>query len=106
MFSPKKLLPGMIVVVGLMLSACSEEATDGVDGKVNDNSSGLANPASVYCEGLGFELEMRSSEEGTYGVCVYPDGSECEEGVSSQEGAGRSIVSVSSKDMCLKKVAM
>ncbi|MFH1448631.1 MAG: DUF333 domain-containing protein [Candidatus Micrarchaeota archaeon] len=43
------------------------------------NSSGLANPASVYCEQAGYNLEMRQSENGTHGVCIFTDGSECEE---------------------------
>jgi hypothetical protein len=40
---------------------------------------GLANPASQFCEDQGFTLEMREDENGTYGVCIFPDGSECEE---------------------------
>jgi putative hemolysin len=41
----------------------------------------LANPASVYCEGQGYTLEMRTdaADGGQYGVCIFPDGSECEE---------------------------
>ena len=41
---------------------------------------GLPNPASVYCEEQGGQLEMRTDEDdGQYGVCIFPDGSECEE---------------------------
>jgi len=41
---------------------------------------GLANPASVYCEEQGYTLEMRTDADGgQYGVCIFPDGSECEE---------------------------
>ncbi len=40
---------------------------------------GLPNPASVYCEEQGGTLEMREGEGGTYGVCRFDDGSECEE---------------------------
>ncbi len=40
---------------------------------------GMPNPASVYCEEHGGTLDMRDSEEGQYGVCVFPDGGECEE---------------------------
>jgi hypothetical protein len=39
----------------------------------------LANPASVYCEEQGHALEARTDENGTYGVCIFADGSECEE---------------------------
>ena len=42
--------------------------------------AGLANPASVYCEEQGGTLEIRSDEAGNqYGVCIFEDGSECEE---------------------------
>jgi hypothetical protein len=40
----------------------------------------LANPASIHCQEQGGTLEMRQDESGgTYGVCVYSDGTECEE---------------------------
>jgi putative hemolysin len=42
--------------------------------------SGLANPASVYCEEQGGQLEIRTGDDGgQYGVCIFSDGSECEE---------------------------
>ena len=40
---------------------------------------GLANPASVYCEEQGGTLRNEETEEGTRGVCVLPDGTECGE---------------------------
>ena len=40
---------------------------------------GLANPASVFCEEQGYTLEMRTDSDGTYGMCIFPDGSGCEE---------------------------
>lgn len=41
---------------------------------------GIPNPASVYCEEHGGRLVIRTDEEGgQYGVCTFPDGSECEE---------------------------
>jgi len=43
-------------------------------------SAGLPDPASVYCEEQGYTVEIRTDENGNqYGVCVFPDGSECEE---------------------------
>ncbi|MFH1713297.1 MAG: DUF333 domain-containing protein [Candidatus Jacksonbacteria bacterium] len=45
-----------------------------------DDKSELANPASVYCEKQGYKLEMRTDESGgQYGVCIFDDGSECDE---------------------------
>ena len=40
----------------------------------------LANPASVYCVEQGGTLDIRTDDSGgQYGVCVFKDGSECEE---------------------------
>lgn len=40
----------------------------------------LPNPASVYCEQQGNTLEIRTAKDGSQsGVCIFPDGSECEE---------------------------
>ncbi len=45
-----------------------------------DINVGLANPASVYCEEQGGKLEFRTDEAGgTVGICIFEDGSECEE---------------------------
>lgn len=41
--------------------------------------TGIANPASVYCEEQGYVLEMREEAAGTVGYCLFPDGTECEE---------------------------
>jgi len=36
-------------------------------------------PAAVYCGEQGYEYEIRTGEYGQYGVCIFPDGSECDE---------------------------
>jgi putative hemolysin len=42
--------------------------------------AGMPNPASVYCEEQGGQLEIRTAEDGSQtGYCIFPDGSECEE---------------------------
>jgi putative hemolysin len=42
--------------------------------------SELANPASVFCEEQGGTVDMRKDASGgMFGVCVFDDGSECEE---------------------------
>jgi len=47
--------------------------------KQNTDSTEIANPASVYCEKNGGTLEIRSTDLGQYGICIFSDGSECEE---------------------------
>ena len=67
----KWLYVGTVLVLGtLVLGACCAQPTSETE---------LANPASVYCEEQGYTLEMRTDEIGTYGVCIFPDGTECEE---------------------------
>jgi putative hemolysin len=40
----------------------------------------LPNPASVYCEEQGGRLEFRTATDGGQrGVCLFADGSECDE---------------------------
>jgi putative hemolysin len=55
------------------------DATGAVTERGDGPGVGLANPASVYCEQQGGRVEMRTNDEGTYGVCVFSDGSECDE---------------------------
>jgi len=60
-----------LILSALIISGCGTSATQ--------PTTGLANPASVYCEEQGYTLEMHTDENGAYGVCIFPDGSECEE---------------------------
>jgi len=63
------LLAAFMVLVLVVLGGCSQDKGE----------AGMANPASVYCEEQGGELEIRSNDAGEYGVCKFDDGSECEE---------------------------
>ncbi len=43
-------------------------------------SVAISNPASKYCVDQGFKSEIRTATDGSqYGVCMFPDRSECEE---------------------------
>ena len=40
----------------------------------------MPNPASVYCEENGNQLEILTADDGSQsGLCVFPDGSTCDE---------------------------
>lgn len=40
----------------------------------------MSNPASAYCVEQGFRSEIRTAADGSQsGVCIFPDGSECDE---------------------------
>jgi len=44
-----------------------------------EEAVGLANPASVYCKNQGGSLRIEETEGGQRGICVLPEGIECEE---------------------------
>ena len=44
------------------------------------DGAGLPNPASEYCLEQGYKHEIRTAADGSQsGVCIFPDGSECDE---------------------------
>jgi putative hemolysin len=70
------------VVVCTLLSAPVRSSGPWPESEATAQPGGarLPNPASVYCEEHGGSLEIRSAADGgQYGVCIFPDGSECEE---------------------------
>lgn len=40
---------------------------------------GMANPAATYCKELGYEYHVAQTGKGEEGMCLLPDGKECEE---------------------------
>ncbi len=41
--------------------------------------AGLPNPASVFCQGQGGQVDIRTENGGEVGYCIFLDGSQCEE---------------------------
>ncbi len=72
-----------ILFFSLALSGCSLSKNNNQPSQPSSNQqnqqAGLANPASTFCVEQGGKLEMRDNDAGQYGVCVFEDGSECEE---------------------------
>jgi putative hemolysin len=66
----------LFLVSALALAGCQ---TPVVPQPTEAGKGGMANPASVYCEEQGGRIELREGEGGTYGVCIFEDGSECDE---------------------------
>jgi putative hemolysin len=65
-------LMSVTVLAVILLAACGGGSTP--------DPVGMPNPASVYCEEHDGTLEIRTDEAGgQYGVCIFDDGSECEE---------------------------
>jgi putative hemolysin len=65
---------GLFVTAAAVLAACNTEPT------ATPQQAALPNPASVFCEENGGRLDLRTGAGGgVAGVCVFPDGSECDE---------------------------
>lgn len=72
--SRKLLIALCIVIVTFLLTSCILRR---VTPTPNAN---MPNPASVYCEEHGGKLDIRTDAAGGQaGVCVFPNGSECDE---------------------------
>ena len=69
-----------LYVMSLLITACGQAvATPAAVPPTESAVAGLPNPASVFCQENGGTIEMRQDDAGQYGVCVFADGSECEE---------------------------
>lgn len=79
----RKLYSALIILAVLAILASCQTPTASSDKpqpSPSEPQSGIANPASVFCEENGGKLELRSDNAGAMvGICVFPDGSECEE---------------------------
>jgi putative hemolysin len=85
------------LIIGMMLFSGSF-----IRQAVSSEEVEIANPASVYCVQSGYTLEIRANADGSeYGVCIFPDGNECEEWAffRNECGAGyRNLPDVETKE--------
>lgn len=79
----KMLIFSMLAAALLLLAGCAggQNAQGNQTGENGSTggSTGLPNPASVYCAEKGGTLEILEGEGGQYGMCKFPNGGECEE---------------------------
>jgi putative hemolysin len=63
----------------LLVSACGQATATPLSVQTEEVSE-LPNPAAVYCEEQGYSYEIREEADGgQYGVCISPEGIECDE---------------------------
>ncbi|MDD3102212.1 MAG: DUF333 domain-containing protein [Patescibacteria group bacterium] len=88
----KKLIFSIIiiaVIAGIILLCCLWKSGYWQKKKINQiqeqfknqsqSQTGMVNPASKYCVEQNGTLEIRKNEAGEYGVCVFANGTECDE---------------------------
>ncbi len=62
------------------LAACTSSIQTPESMTPETPQANIPNPASVYCEQNGYTLEIVTTNDGSQsGVCVFPDGSSCDE---------------------------
>ena len=69
----------LLICLGLLVMAPSPIQRKNKQSKPGDDFTPMANPASMYCLEMGHELEIRETELGQQGFCIFPDGNECDE---------------------------
>jgi len=70
------------VIILIALTACTALQTQVTPEPAMTDmpQASMPNPASVYCTQQGNQLEIRTAADGSQnGVCVFPDGSTCDE---------------------------
>ncbi len=65
-----------------------------------DNGTEIPNPASSFCVQEGGSLDIRSSDSGEFGVCVFEDNSECEEWMFYRGECSKGEYFIDSERMC------
>ncbi len=81
----RTLISAVLLFAVAAIAACSSNAAPTAaratsTPMVQPTAPGIANPASVFCEQNGGKLEFRQdAQNGTTGICVLTDKSECEE---------------------------
>lgn len=74
----KKVL--IFTILLMALAACTPKIQPSEPSATDVPQSNIANPASVYCEQQGNQTEILTAVDGSQsGVCVFPDGSSCDE---------------------------
>jgi len=75
-------LIAILIFIVFQIRHLNKEKNNDINNATNNikENVGMANPASVYCINQSGSLNIRSDAEGNqYGVCIFDDGSECEE---------------------------
>jgi len=79
------------VIILMALTACAAPQTQAAPEPAATDlpQAGMPNPASVYCTQNGNKLEIRTAADGSQnGICVFPDGSTCDEWAYYRGGCG------------------
>ena len=69
----------LLAMTGCSLFGGKATPTPIVNEGEEDPFIGIPNPTSFYCQEMGYDLRMQENDQGTEGICIFPNGAECEE---------------------------
>jgi putative hemolysin len=69
----------LLVLLVVLASGCAPATPVAAPTPTPDAGAQIANPASKFCVDKGYRSEIRTGKDGQYGVCIFPDGTECDE---------------------------
>ncbi len=77
----KRILTLTLLTIFIALTSCTPPTQPTPDSVPSDiPQADMPNPASAYCVEEGYTSEIRTAADGSQsGVCIFPDGSECDE---------------------------
>ena len=80
----------LITIILMALTACSANQTQAPELTATElPPAGLPNPAAVHCTQNGYKYEIQTAADGSQsGICIFPDGSTCEEWAYYREACG------------------
>ena len=82
-FIPGLIGLGIMLVLALLVSGCTQQAATPPPNQTpaaTQTTTGMPNPASVYCGQGGGTLEIKKDASGNeYGMCTFRNGTSCEE---------------------------
>lgn len=85
----------IITVILIVLTACTTPQPQGELDSVSTDmpQANIPNPASVYCEQNGGKLEIVTAADSSQsGICIFPDGSSCDEWAYFRGECGPAVV--------------
>lgn len=81
-----KRLLGITMIAVLVLAGCGDDDDTDTD---TDGTTGIANPASVYCVDQGGTVEIETAADGAQtSICVLADGTRIDEWEYFRQGTG------------------
>jgi putative hemolysin len=88
----------------MALAACSALQVQTPEPTATDiPPANMPDPSSVYCEQNGYKLETHTAADGSQsGICVFPDGSTCEEWAYYRGECGRAVQQSSTPAMTVE----